>query len=59
MVALCKYYRVNRPCITQFFACVITYFEEYTLIGFLSKFPDNKGSHVLQRKYIGLFIESK
>ena len=26
--------------------------REYTLIGILSKFPDNKESHVLQRRYI-------
>ena len=28
--------------------------EEYTLTGILSKFPDNKESHVLRRKYIVL-----
>ena len=32
----------------QFFVCI----EEYTLICILSKFPDNKESHVLQRKYL-------
>ena len=34
-------------------------FEEYTLICMLSKFCDDKESHVVERKYIGLFIKSK
>ena len=38
---------------------VPSHVEEYTLTGVLSKFPDNKESHVLQRKYTGLFIELK
>ena len=33
--------------------------EEYTLTGIHLKFPDNKERHALQRKYIGLFTESK
>ena len=47
-----------RLCIMQF-SYVSSHIEEYALTGILSKFPDNKESHVLQRKYIELFIESR
>ena len=33
--------------------------EEYTPTGILSKFPDNKESHVLQRNFIVFSIKSK